>query len=306
MQVVEVNSLCKQYEHIQALENLSFTMEGGAVGLLGPNGAGKSTLIKILLGFLSPTSGDAALFGLDVRTHSLKIRQKIGYMPENESFLPGMTAVSYVRLAGRLVGMTSREAMQRTHMVLNYLGMGEERYRNIEGYSSGMKQKVKFAQALVHHPQLLLLDEPTSGLDPHAREEMLGIIREVAHGKGIHVLLSTHILPDVEAVCDSVVILDKGRKVIQDQIQNLISTAGNCHYELRIDGEEAPFRALLEKSGVIAEEKAGGLLLVTVPEGKEGTNVLFQAALDSGVQIRHLAHPRKRLDELFAEQVVRT
>ena len=137
MQVVEVHSLYKQYESIQALDNLSFTMEGGAVGLLGPNGAGKSTLIKILLGFLPPTSGEASLFGLDVRSHSLQIRQKIGYMPENESFLPGMTAVSYVRLAGRLVGMNSREAMQRTHMVLNYLGMGEERYRNIEGYSSG-------------------------------------------------------------------------------------------------------------------------------------------------------------------------
>jgi ABC-2 type transport system ATP-binding protein len=306
MQVVEVQSLYKQYESIQALDNLSFTMDGGAVGLLGPNGAGKSTLIKILLGFLPPTSGEASLFGLDVRSHSLQIRQKIGYMPENESFLPGMTAVSYVRLAGRLVGMNSREAMQRTHMVLNHLGMGEERYRNIEGYSSGMKQKVKFAQALVHHPQLLLLDEPTSGLDPHAREEMLGIIREVAHGKGIHVLLSTHILPDVEAVCDSLVILDKGRKVIQDKIQNLISTADQFQYELRIDGDESAFRTFLGNRGVIAEEKEGGILLVTLPGGEEGTNVLFLAARDTGVQIRHLAHPRKRLDEFFAEQVVRT
>ncbi len=257
MPVIQTDLLSMRYGSIRALDGLSLSMEGGAVGLLGPNGAGKSTLIKILLGFLAPDTGEARMFGLDTRSQSREIRQKIGYMPENESFLPGMTAVSYVRLAGRLVGMSSREAMQRTHMVLNYLGMGEERYRNIEGYSTGMKQKVKFAQALVHHPELLLLDEPTSGLDPRSRDEMLSIIREVARGKGIHVLLSTHILPDVEAVCDSVIILDKGRKIIQDEIGNLVST-GDSSYEVRIEGDGNRFREILEGAGGGSRDERGG------------------------------------------------
>ncbi len=300
MQVIQTEALSMEYGPIRALDDLTLSIGGGAVGLLGPNGAGKSTLIKVLLGFLSPTSGGASLFGMDVRNRSLEIRQKIGYMPENESFLPGMTAVSYVRLAGRLVGMSSREAMQRTHMVLNYLGMGEERYRNVEGYSSGMKQKVKFAQALVHHPRLLLLDEPTAGLDPAAREEMLAIIREVARGKGIDVLLSTHILPDVEAVCDSVVILDKGRKIVQDEIRNLVST-GNAAYEVRVEGDDRRFREILEVAGADLSEKEGGGWLVALPG--EGTGPIFSAARDAGVQLRYLARPRNRLEDLFAERV---
>jgi ABC-2 type transport system ATP-binding protein len=301
MLVLEVQELAKRYRGgVTALERLSFSLAGGAVGLLGPNGAGKSSLVKILLGLVPPTSGRAALFGLDCARFPLQIRQQVGYLPENESFIPGLDAVSYVCLAGRLVGMPHDDAMQRTHVVLNYVGLDEQRYRKIETYSTGMKQKVKFAQALVHHPRLLLLDEPTSGLDPHGREEMLALIKDISHGKGIHVVLSTHILPDVEATCDEVVILDRGRLVRQGKLSDL-RAGDQGSYDVRVKGDRDAFAAALAAmhwAVVPAEEE--GALRATCRNGAPDTAAVFRAAAQTGVQVRHLAKSQSSLEDLFS------
>lgn len=296
--LLEIRSLFKRYGAVCALEDLTLDLEGGAIGLLGPNGAGKSTLIKILLGFVAPTSGEARVFGLDARRSPLAIRERIGYMPENESFVPGMSAVAFVHLAARLNGLPYRDAMQRTHRVLNFVGVEEERYRTIESYSTGMKQKVKFAQALVHHPKLLLLDEPTAGLDPRARDELLALIRDIAHGKGIHVLLSTHILPDVETVCDRVVLLHQGRLQAHDDLRVLIP-AETAAWEVRIKGESAEFTAALEKVGYGLTARRDGTLRLATPPGLPGTEPILRAAAETGVQVRHLSRPRRSLEDLF-------
>ena len=182
----------------------------GAVGLLGPNGAGKSTLLKSLLGFIVPDKGSMKVLDMDVATSPLEIRARIGYMPESDSHIPGMNAVSFVAYCGQLSGLPAADAMQRAHEVLYYVGLGEARYRNIETYSTGMKQRIKLAQAIVHDPDLLFLDEPTNGMDPKGRDEMLELIHDLAHNKNVNLILSSHLLPDVEFTCDHVVVMDKG------------------------------------------------------------------------------------------------
>src|SRR5258706_2898718 len=267
MAVIEARALSKEYPRVRALTDLTVDIPGGAVGLLGPNGAGKSTLIKILLGFTPPTAGSVQVLGLDPAVSALEIRQSVGYMPEVESHIPTVSAVDYVYLAARLTGLPHTDAMQRTHRVLNYVGLHDERYRKIGTYSTGMKQKVKFAQAIVHHPKLLLLDEPTTGLDPRARDEMLQLIRDIAHGKGIDVILSTHILPDVETVCEHVVILHRGALVAQDKLSNMTATAAAA-YEVRIKGDRDAFLACLKGEGLDgAADDDGGF---RIPHG-EGT-----------------------------------
>ncbi len=300
MGVVEARELGKDYPRVRALDQLSVDIPGGAVGLLGQNGAGKSTLIKILLGFVAPTSGQVRVLGLDPATAALEIRQRIGYMPEVESFIPGMNAVDYVYLAARLTGLPHTDAMQRTHSVLNYVGLHEERYRRVGTYSTGMKQKVKFAQAIVHHPKLLLLDEPTTGLDPRAREEMLRLIHDIAHGKGIDVLLSTHILHDVESVCDHVVILHQGRLVAQDDLAKLTS-AKEAAYDLRVKGDRALFLAALREEGI--EGKASGDEEEVRLLHGDGTEAILRAAVKSGIQIRRLARAQNSLEALFTRLV---
>src|SRR4029079_8109905 len=183
----------------------------GSVGLLGPNGAGKSTLLKSLLGFVTPVEGTLRVLGLGVATRPLEIRSRIGYMPESDGHVPGMNAVTFVAYCGELAGLPKADAMQRAHEVLFYTGLGEARYRNVETYSTGMKQRIKLAQALVHDPDLLFLDEPTNGMDPKGRDEMLDLIRDLARNKGVNVIVSSHLLPDVEYTCGHVVVLDKGR-----------------------------------------------------------------------------------------------
>jgi ABC-2 type transport system ATP-binding protein len=299
MGIIEARELGRDYPRVRALDQLSVDIPGGAVGLLGQNGAGKSTLIKILLGFVAPTSGQVRVLGLDPATQAVEIRQRIGYMPEVESFIPALTAVDFVYLAARLTGLPHTDAMQRTHMVLNYVGLHEERYRKMGTYSTGMKQKAKLAQAIVHHPRLLLLDEPTSGLDPRAREEMLLLIHDIAHGKGIDVVLSTHILHDVEVVCDHVVILHQGRLVAQDDLAKLVSTREEA-YELRVKGDRDAFLRGLREEGL--EGTAGEDEAVRVLHGN-GTEAILRAAVKSGVQIRHLARSQNSLEALFARLV---
>src|SRR3954464_5199303 len=208
--VVTLDNVTVVYGRQQALVDVTATFLPGAIGLLGPNGAGKSTMIKSLLGFVAPSQGRMRVLGLDVAVSPLEIRASIGYMPENDAHIPGMNAVSFVAYCGELSGLPRAEAMQRADEVLFYVGLGEARYRNVETYSTGMKQRIKLAQALVHDPDLLLLDEPTNGMDPRGRDEMLELVRDLAHNKGVNLILSSHLLPDVEYACDEVVVLDKG------------------------------------------------------------------------------------------------
>ena len=215
-----------RYGRKTAVNDLTVQVPEGCTGLLGPNGAGKTTLIKTLLGFVNPAAGKADVLGLDAATQGIAIRQKIGLMPEQDCHIPGMNAVSFVSYAGELAGMPAAHAMRRAHETLEYCGLGEARYRNIETYSTGMKQRIKLAQALVHGPQLLFLDEPTNGLDPAGRDDMLKLIRDISHGKGINVLVSSHLLPDIERTCDEVIVMRSGKLATEGAVKDLRPNGG--------------------------------------------------------------------------------
>jgi ABC-2 type transport system ATP-binding protein len=246
--VVACDRVTVRYGKNVALRDVSTTFLPGAIGLLGPNGAGKSTLLKALLGFLKPETGKMTVLGLDVATAPLEIRARLGYMPESDAHIPGMNAVSFVAYCGQLAGLPAVDAMQRAHEVLYYVGLGEARYRNLETYSTGMKQRIKLAQALVHDPDLLFLDEPTNGMDPKGRDEMLELIRDLAHNKGVNLILSSHLLPDVEYTCDHVVVIDKGQVTANGPIDELKGPAGRV-YELRIKGDTPRFISTLRAQG---------------------------------------------------------
>src|SRR4249920_3494837 len=237
--VVTLEGVTVTYGKNRALRDVTSSFAAGAVGLLGPNGAGKSTMIKSLLGFIVPERGRLRVLGLDVAESPLEIRARVGYMPENDAHIPGMNAVSFVAYCGELAGLPRVDAMQRAHEVLFYVGLGEARYRNVETYSTGMKQRIKLAQALAHDPDLVFLDEPTNGLDPKGRDEMLELIRDLAHDKHVNVILSSHVLPDIEYTCDEVIVLDKGRLAAAGPIAGLKPPQGRI-YELRFKVPTAP------------------------------------------------------------------
>src|SRR5687767_2510070 len=231
--VVTLEGVTVLYGAQRALHEVTTRFETGAVGLLGPNGAGKSTMIKTLLGFIKPAAGTMRVLGYDVAVSPLDIRARVGYMPESDAHIPGMNAVSFVAYCGELAGLPADDAMQRAHEVLYYVGLGEARYRNIETYSTGMKQRIKLAQALVHDPDLLFLDEPTNGMDPKGRDEMLELVRDLAHHKGVNVIVSSHLLPDIEYTCEDVVVMDGGRIATAGPIASLKQPRGQL-FELRV------------------------------------------------------------------------
>src|SRR5260221_9777087 len=206
-----LHDVTKTYGKITALRQLSVTVPTGAIGLLGPNGAGKTTLIRTLLGLIPVDSGGGEVLGMNVREQRFEIRQAVGFAPEDECLFPGVPGIDFVAYAGELCGMGRTDAMQRAHEVLNYVGLGEARYRRVESYSTGMKQRLKLAAAIVHDPRLLILDEPTNGMDPAGREEILELSRDLSRNKGMSLLFSIHLLPDVEAVCDHPVVLRRGQ-----------------------------------------------------------------------------------------------
>src|SRR5215204_5788812 len=234
--VVQLDDVTVIYGKNQALKNVSAKFSKGAVGLLGPNGAGKSTMLKSLLGFVKPDKGRMTVLDMNVAESPLAIRARIGYMPENDAHIPGMNAVSFVAYCGQLAGLPAVDAMQRSHEVLYYVGLGEARYRNVDTYSTGMKQRIKLAQALVHDPDLLFLDEPTNGMDPKGRDEMLELVRDLGHNKNVSLILSSHLLPDVEYTCDHVVVMDKGAIATQGPIAALKGKGGRV-WELRVKDE---------------------------------------------------------------------
>jgi ABC-2 type transport system ATP-binding protein len=301
--VVTLDGVTVAYGRNNALRDVSAAFAAGAVGLLGPNGAGKSTMLKALLGFVVPDQGKMRVLGYDVALSPLKIRARIGYMPESDAHIPGMNAVSFVAYCGELGGLPRTDAMQRAHEMLFYVGLGEARYRNVETYSTGMKQRIKLAQALVHDPDLLFLDEPTNGMDPKGRDEMLELVRDLAHNKGVNLILSSHLLPDVEYTCDHVVVMDKGRIATAGPIAALKQPRGRL-YELRVK-TSVPMEAFLSRlkgAGLDVHATEEDVMRVFVP-GEGGAREIFALATADGVQVRHLRPSVPTLEEVFAKAV---
>ncbi|GAB4370612.1 MAG: ABC transporter ATP-binding protein [Acidobacteriota bacterium] len=281
------------------LDGVTARFGGRAIGLLGPNGAGKTTLINTLLGFVRPTSGSARVFGHDVRRRPSAVRALCGYMPETDAIVPGLTGVRFVCLMGELAGLPARDALVRAHDVLHFVGLGEARYRNVETYSTGMRQLVKLAQALVAGPRLLILDEPTAGLDPRHRAEFLRLVRELLEVDHVTVLISSHLLRDVEEVCDQVLILRDGRvAAFRDVAAERRAAAGS--YDLELRGPEDEFVRRLAAAGVSLERAPRGRW--RLEEGGPHTiPLLLETAVACGVQVRRLERRRDSLEEIFLQ-----
>ncbi len=289
------------YGGFDAVDSISAVFPKGSTGLLGPNGAGKSSLIKGLLGLVKDISGSASILGRDVFRERKGIRQIIGYMPEDDCLIPGLTGVGMVQYCGELCGMSGADAMQRAHEVLLLTGLGEARYRKVETYSSGMKQRIKLAQAIVHDPALLFLDEPTSGMDPKGRLEMLELIRMIAGRAGISIILATHILIDVERTCDRVVIINRG-KLLKEAMIGEIKGKYAGRYSVRVEGDRAAFVERLESDGCAVSTDGKHLLDVTIPEGSD-TALFFRAAGDTGAQLRRLVPGVRTLEDAFVKLI---
>jgi ABC-2 type transport system ATP-binding protein len=298
--VIELQGLEVHLGKRPILKGLSASLSGRCVGLLGPNGAGKTTLLHTLLGFHPASAGTARIFGRDIRTEARAVRAEMGYMPESDAFLGGMTAVRFVRLMGELSGLPAERALERAHEALFYVGLGEARYRKVETYSLGMKQLAKLAQALVHGPRLLFLDEPTNGLDPDARERMLRLIHDIRDTGEVNVILSSHLLRDVEECCDEVLILKDGR----------IATYCNLEEERRANrkfleletrgGDEPSFVAAVEALGVEMATATKQKIKLVLPEGV-GVRDLYRLAAERQVQIRRLDYKKDSLQDIFLQ-----
>ncbi|MEN6624963.1 MAG: ABC transporter ATP-binding protein [Candidatus Sumerlaeia bacterium] len=294
--LLELEKLSVNYGSFKAIDNIDLSIDSKALGLLGPNGAGKSTLIRALLGLL-PAHGRARLEGHDIRHEGRAIRGLIGYMPEHEAWLGNMTVVRYLRLMGEMCGLPPRAAMERAHEVLFYVGLGEVRYRKLDGLSYGLHQKVRLAQALVHGPRVLILDEPTSGLDPAAREEMLHLINDmVARSQG-KVIISSHILRDIEVCCKEVVVLKKGKVVAAGNIEQMRQTDEN-QLELRIKGDMERFMAELGLIGCDCRLMERDTIQLATPNGMK-PSAIYEIAGRLGIQIRHLYARRDSLEDIF-------
>jgi ABC-2 type transport system ATP-binding protein len=301
-ELLHFDNVHKHYGAFHALRGVSLSVEPGAIGLLGPNGAGKSTLLKVMLGLL-PFDGNARVLGFDVRSDARKLRARIGYMPERDCYLPGMNAVELCTYAAELSGLPAAEAMQRAHAVLEFVGLGDKRYQRIDGYSTGMKQRVKLAQALVHDPRLLLLDEPTNGLDIDGRDEMLALIESLPARTGCSVLLSSHLLHDVERVCQRAVLLHQGQVVYSGSIDELRKEGQKDVYEVRVKAGEDRMAQALRDAGCTVETE-GGLLFVRVPrEVERPTELIFDTARAQSLQVRHLQPRKLTLESAFVRAV---
>jgi ABC-2 type transport system ATP-binding protein len=301
--ILRVESLTVRYGRREALSSLDLDLGPGISGLLGPNGAGKSTLLKTLLGFVSPAKGEGGrieILGKTLSGASPELRRHLGYFPERSVFIPGLNAVETVALAGELGGLQTNEALSRAHEMLWFTGLGEARYRPVEEFSTGMRQRTKLAMAVVHDPDLLLLDEPTSGLDPSGRRQMLELVSEIGK-RGISVLLSTHLLHDVEEVCEQVVLLNHGRMVLSGRLSELGGHPGWV-YEIRVR-EEHPgsFREALRGRGIETAEEIDGLVRVSLEE--PSTRLLFESARSASAEIRHLKRFERSLEDRFLSAV---
>ena len=296
--IIELDSLDVRFGGRPILKQLTASLTGRAIGLLGPNGAGKSTLLNTLLGFHRPFAGSARVLGLDIRTQPRAVRSLIGYMPENDAFIASMSGVRFVRMMAELAGLPPEQALERAHEAFFYVGLGEVRYRPLGTYSLGMKQSAKLAQAIAHGPKLLFLDEPTNGLDPPARARMIQLIQEIRDRGDLHLILSSHLLRDVEECCDQVLILKDGRIAAHcDLEQERRSNRRFLELELR-GASNGCFLEALEKLGCETAQGAQGRMKLILPEGLE-IRRLYEVAAEQQIQIRRLNHKRDSLEDIF-------
>ncbi len=297
MALIEARGLTKRYgEHVIALDGLTLDVEPGIIGLVGANGAGKSTFLKILLGLLEPTSGSASVLDMDVTREGPQIRQYVGYLPEHDCLPPDLSATDFVTHMGRMAGLPAAASRERTAEVLRHVGLYEERYRPIGGYSTGMKQRVKLAQALVHDPDLLLLDEPTNGLDPAGRDAMLGLIQRIGTEFGISIVVCSHLLGEVERICDSLIAIDAGRLLRADRISSMTMSRDVLVVEVT-DGVD-DLAARLTAQG-LAVGRDGAALLVPLENDATYDQIIGTVA-DLDLPLHRLDQRRHRVAELFS------
>ena len=296
--VIELDGLEVRFGNRAILKKLTAQVTGRAIGLLGPNGAGKSTLLNTLLGFHRPAAGTARILGRDIRTETRAVRALIGYMPENDAFIASMSGVRSVRLMAELAGLPPEHALERAHEAFFYVGLGEVRYRPVGTYSLGMKQMAKLAQAIAHGPKLLFLDEPTNGLDPPARTRMIQLIQEIRDRGDLNLMLSSHLLRDVEECCDQVLILKDGNVAAFCNLEE--ERRANKRF-LEIEtrgGVNGDFLGAIEQLGCETATGAQGRIKLILPDGLE-VRQLYEIAAKQDVQIRRLSHKRDSLEDIF-------
>jgi len=301
---IELEGLQVQLGGRTILDRLTGALPGRSIGLLGPNGSGKSTLINTLLGFYAPVSGTARVLGLDICTGAAELRSLVGYMPENDAFIASMTGVHFVRYMAEISGLPPEEAMERAHEAFFYVGLGEARYRKLGTYSLGMKQLTKLAQAIAHGPRLLVLDEPTNGMDPPARKRMIELIRQIRDAGEICLLLSSHLLRDVEETCDEVLILRNGRIAALCNLEEE-RRADRKFLEMETVGADGDFTSALEKLGCECAAYGSGRVKLVMPESVE-IRELYRVAAEQGVQIRRMNHRRDSLEDIFLNAMEQT
>jgi ABC-2 type transport system ATP-binding protein len=295
--LVALGALTKRYPGVVALQDLTIDLEPGIIGLVGANGAGKSTLIKILLGLVSPTSGSARVLGRDVTREGPEVRAVVGYMPEHDALPPDLSATEVVAHLAELSGLPRDAARERTADVLRHVGLYEERYRPIGGYSTGMRQRVMLAQALVHDPRLLLLDEPTNGLDPAGRDEMLELIRRTGTEFGIAIVLASHLLGEIERVCDFLVAIDSGRLLRAAPLRDFTERTGAFRVEL--DDDAAPLARRLGERGLAATVDGREIVLELAEPG--AFDAVRDAVVELDIGLVRIAPVRRSLEDLFSD-----
>jgi ABC-2 type transport system ATP-binding protein len=292
--LIETQGLSKRYGDVLALDDLSLRLEAGVVGLVGANGAGKSTLIKILLGLLEPTAGSATLLGYDARSQGPEVRQFVGYMPEHDCLPPDVSATDFVSHMAEMSGLPRTAARERAADVLRHVGLFEERYREMKGYSTGMKQRAKLAQALVHDPRLLMLDEPTNGLDPAGRDEMLDLISRIGREFNISILMSSHLLSEIERVCDHLVVIDAGKLMRSDTIASFTSQLQVL--AVRVDAREDELEQRL-RARSLQVVRDGHEVLVALED--EPYDLIRDEVAEMGVGLLRMEQRRQRLEDIF-------
>ncbi|MBM3974751.1 MAG: ABC transporter ATP-binding protein [Planctomycetes bacterium] len=297
---VSLDRVTIRYGERTAVHDLSVAFGQGAIGLLGRNGAGKSSILKALLGLVRPAAGSMRFFDLPHDALPAQIRAHVGYMPERDAYLPQVTGFEMVAMLGQLSGMPARDAWRRAHEVLYLVGLDEQRYRPVAGYSTGTRQKVKLASALVHDPKVLFLDEPTNGLDPAGRRDMLRLVRQLSSDFGKSVVFSTHILQDVEAVCDAAVVMEQGRVVAQGSLREL-TAGGERQHSIAVEPANPSVQRALEALGR-ARADGGNQYTLWLPDGAD-LRLVYAAVADAGSAVRSLVPHRRSLEEVFLQAV---
>jgi len=294
---IELQGLGVRFGGRPILQNLTARLSGRAIGLLGPNGAGKTTLIHTLLGFHAPSEGTARIHGEDVVSGAARLKGSIGYMPESDAFIAGITAVRFVRMMGELSGLPGEAALERAHETLQYVGLGEARYRTLEGFSLGMRQMAKLAQAIVHAPKILFLDEPTNGLDPPARARMIRLVKEIRDSGQAQIILSSHLLRDVEECCDEALVLKDGKIAFHGNLEEE-RKSNKKFLQVETRGDERAFAAAAEALGCTCAMLGPGRLKMVLPESI-AVRDLYRIASEQQLQIRRLDYKRDSLQDIF-------